>query len=259
LSMMTATELNDHLSALQVGPAEAAQLLGISPRTLRRWLDGEDVPGPAEAALRAWCTLAERHLPWKPDAISIFEDDQDQIARHRRHTEEIAAVLKRVEARGGARNPWTVDLAKCTATFGHFEIGFYTLQSGGFSLSSYRRKDMPPDPVRDMPDIEDAAYCIAAAFGRARTSSAALSAVAHYTRKNSSAFVSDGPRSLDRAEKARRQRMIETIAGKIDELAASASEGRARYGEFESLLEQLHAVGFFPPMQLISDVAHAMV
>src|SRR5580700_7118768 len=100
---MTAPELNKHLAALQVTPAEAAQLLGVSPRTVRRWLEGEDVPGPAEAALRAWRTLADRHLPWKPDSVSIFEDDQDQIARYRRHTEELGAVLKRVEARGGAR------------------------------------------------------------------------------------------------------------------------------------------------------------
>jgi hypothetical protein len=216
------------------------------------------VPGPAEAALRAWRILADRHLPWKPDAVSIFEDNQDQIARHRRHAEEMAAVLTRVEARGGARNPWTVDLAKCTATFGHFEVSFYKLQSGGFSLSSYRRKDMAPDLLRDMPDIEDASYCIAARFARACTSSAALSAVAAYTRENSSTFVINGPRSLDRAEKARRQKTIESIADKIDGLAAAA-EGHARYEEFESLLGQLHAVGFYPLMSLVSDVAHAMV
>jgi transcriptional regulator with XRE-family HTH domain len=270
--MMTATELNEHLAALQVTPAEAAQLLGVSPRTLRRWLEGEDVPGPAEAALRAWRTLADRHLPWKPDSVSIFEDDQDQITRHRRHTEELAAVLKRVEARGGARNPWTVDLEGCTATFGHFEVGFYKLQSGGFSLSTYRRKDQAPDLARDMPDIEDAAFCIARAFAKARTSPAALKAVADYTRKgaslkavadyarkHSTIFVVDGPNLLDRSEKARRQKTIESIAGKLDELAVAAAEGRAKYRDFESLLRELHAVGFYPEMSLISDVAHALV
>jgi transcriptional regulator with XRE-family HTH domain len=257
--MMNATELNGHLAALQISPAEAAQLLGVSPRTLRRWLEGEEVPGPAEAALRAWRTLAERHLPWKPDSASIFEDDQDQIARHQRHVEELAALLKRVETRGGARNPWTVDLEKCTATFGHFEMGFYKLQSGGFSLSTYRRKDERPNLTRDMMDIEDAAFCVAHAFAKARSSAAALKAIADYTRKHSSIFVVDGPDLLDRSERARRQKTIESIADKIDELAAAAAEGRAKYQEFESLLGQLHAVGFYPLMPLISDVAHAMV
>jgi transcriptional regulator with XRE-family HTH domain len=257
--MMNATELDENLTALKVTPAEAALLLGVSARTLRRWLEGEDVPGPAEAALRAWLTLAHRNLPWKPDSVSIFENDQDQIARHRQHTQEQATLIKRVETRGGSRNPWTVDLEKCTATFGHFEVGFYKLQSGGFSLSTYRRKDVPPDVRRDMTDIEDAAYCIAAAFAKARTSPAALKAVADYTRKHSSIFVVDGPNLLDRAEKTRRKKKIETVADRIDELAAAASEGRATYQEFESLLAELHAVGFYPEMSLISDVAHALV
>jgi len=257
--MMNARELNEHLAALQVSPAEAAQLLGVSPRTLRRWLEGEEVPGPAEAALRAWRTLSDRQLPWKPDSVSIFEDDQDQIARHRRHTEELAAVLKRVEARGGARNPWTVDLEKCTASFGHFEVGFYKLQSGGFSLSTYRRKDKRPDLARDMLDIEDAAFCVARAFAKARSSTAALKAVADYTRKHSSIFAVHGPNLLDRSEKARRQKTIESIADKIDGLADAASKGRVKYQDFESLLGGLHAVGFYPLMPLISDVAHSLV
>jgi hypothetical protein len=256
---MTANELNDHILALRVTPPEAALLLGVSHRTLRRWLEGEDVPGPAEAALRAWRTLADLHLPWKPDSVSIFEDDQDQIARHRRHTEELAALLKRVKARGGPKNPWTVDMSKYTATFGHFEVGFYKLQSGGFSLSTYRRKDEPPDLARDMAQIEDAAYCIATAFAKAPTCAAALKAVAAYTREHSSIFVVDGPGTLDRSEKARRQRTIESVADKIDALAAAASEGRARYHEFEALLGELHTAGFYPLMSLISDVAHAMV
>lgn len=95
------------------------------------------MPGPPEAALRARRTLADPHLPWKPDSISIFENDQDQITRHRQHTKEQAALIKRVEARGGAGNPWTGNLEKCSATFGHFEVGGYKLQSTGFSLSNY--------------------------------------------------------------------------------------------------------------------------
>jgi hypothetical protein len=68
-----------------------------------------------------------------------------------------------------------------------------------------------------------------------------------------------GPKLIERAEKARPQKTIESIADKIEELALAASEGRAKYQEFESQLGELHAAGFYPEMSLISDVAHAMV
>jgi hypothetical protein len=256
---MTAEELTTHLSILQVTQPEAAQLLGVSPRTLRRWLEGEDVPGPAEAALRAWRELAERHLPWKPDSVSIFENDQDQMQRHSRHMQELAAALKRVDARGGAKNPWTVDISRGAATFGPFEVGFYKLQSGNFSVSFYRRKDKEPDATRDMAFIEDAAYCIAKAFGKARDANAALKSVAKYTRDHSSLFARNGPKLLSQAETNRRRRAIEALAGKIDELAALVLEGDGKYDQFESILSELHEVGFFPEISLISEVARAMV
>jgi hypothetical protein len=257
--MMTAQEFSGHLSALRLPISEASQLLGVSDRTLRRWLEGEEIPGPAEAALRAWTQLNARNLPWKPDAISVFDDDQDQIERHRRHTQEMVALLHRVEARGGPKNPWTVDLSKNTATFGPFEVGLYRLQSGAFSLSNYRRADIAPDITRDMPFIEDAAYCISKAFGKARASGPALIAVAEYTRQHSSIFARSGPKLLSAAETNRRRREIEALADKIDAMAGPASEGRATYAQFEALLSDLHKNGFFPEISLISAVAHAMV
>lgn len=61
--MMSAQELQEHIQALGLTQTEAAQLLGISPRTVTRWCaEGEKVSGPAEAALRAWRRLDERHL-----------------------------------------------------------------------------------------------------------------------------------------------------------------------------------------------------
>ncbi len=80
---MTSLELTEHLSRLGLNQTEVAQLLGISARTVRRWVEGEEIPGPAEAALRAWRRLSERNLPWRPDSVSIVEDDQEQIFRHR--------------------------------------------------------------------------------------------------------------------------------------------------------------------------------
>src|SRR5271163_2042752 len=99
---MTAAELGDILTYLGIDHVEGAQLLGVAPRTMRRWLlEGEEIPGPAIVALRAWRAMHSRHLDWKPDAQTLFEDDQDQIARYRNHVVDTYAALKRVEMRGG--------------------------------------------------------------------------------------------------------------------------------------------------------------
>lgn len=161
---MTKEQFEQYLMRLGVTPAEAAQLLSVSARTVRRWQEGEELPGPAQQAIRAWVRLHERHLPWRPDSVSIAADDQDQIARHRAHTIDLAAVLDRVEARGGAKAPWIVDWDAGRATLSTMEVSFYKLQSGGFSLGTYRRTDSAPDTLRDMPMIEDAVYCIAKAL-----------------------------------------------------------------------------------------------
>jgi Homeodomain-like domain len=161
---VTKEQLDQYFLRLGLSPVEAAQLLGVSPRTVRRWQEGEEVPGPAEQAIRAWARLHERHLPWRPDSVSITQDDQDQIARHRSHTINLDAVLQRVEARGGAKAPWNVDWDSGRASLETMEVSFYKLQSGSFSLGPYRRTDSSPDVVRDREMIEDAIYCIAKAL-----------------------------------------------------------------------------------------------
>jgi hypothetical protein len=150
-------------------------------------------------------------------------------------------------------------MTKCLATFGPFEVGFYKLQNGGFSFSSYRRRDGSPDPVHDRPYLEDAAYSISMAFSKARAGQLALDAVALYVRKHSTIFVVDGPRRLPPAESKRRQQDIESIADKIAALAVAAGKGNASYLQFEELLDQLHTLGFFPTIELVSEVAKAMV
>ena len=168
------------------------------------------------------------------------------------------AVFKRVEDRDGPSHPWSVDLSRNSATFGPFEVGFYNLQSGSFSLSSYRRRDGSPDLARDLPFLEEAAYCIREAFEKARASVPTLNAVAQYTRQHSSAFVTDGPRRLTPDQRAGRQQKIEALADKLDELAVDAGNGKASYPDFETILHKLHALGFFPEISLISAVAKAM-
>jgi transcriptional regulator with XRE-family HTH domain len=160
---MTGAEFEQYLLRLNLTGIEAAQLLGVTPRTMQRWLDGEDreeIPGPAEQALRAWIKLHDLGIPWKPDSRSIERNDEQQIDAHRRHAVDVAALIAHVQARGGPRMPWNVDHSRCLATLGKIEVSFYKLLNGGFSLANYTRRDMAPDLGRDRELIEDAAYYI---------------------------------------------------------------------------------------------------
>jgi transcriptional regulator with XRE-family HTH domain len=255
---MTSREFAEYLSNLRLTLAEAAQLLGVSERSVRRWTEGESVPGPVEAALRAWRVLDNRRLPWKPDSVSVFYDDQDQIQRIRDHSELLDTLISTVEARGGPSNPWTVDLARQRATFGPAEVAFYKLQNGGFSPTTYRRLDRTPTED-DKIEIQDACYCIAQAFSRAREVNKALVDIANYTRVHAATFVREGAAALTDVEGGRRIATISRLSDELNVLAASALEGGALYAQFETILGALHRVGFFPDMSLVSSVAHSMV
>jgi hypothetical protein len=331
--MMSQNEFDQSLLRLGLSSDEAAQILSVTPRTIRRWQDDDEISGAAEQAIRAWIRLHDRHLPWRPDSISLLEDDQNQIALHRRHTIDLDAVLSRVEQRGGARLPWVVDWNQGKATLGPIELGFYKLQNGSFSLSTYRRTDGAPDVGRDTEIIEEAAYCIAQAlkkqnpnFGpvtlivydgpakgrvasqrsmvfpttgkaieyacehfnspgfhapiifagsstevlwnpddlrliceRCSTVPPALKAVAAYTRQHSAFFARTGPAMLSPTETAQHQQYIEGIADEIDQLAEKARQGLVSYREFDIFLGALHAAGFFPQGELVSNVARALV
>lgn len=167
--MMTTADLQFHFLQLGLTTDEAAQLLSVSPRTVQRWQHGiQEVPGPAEQALRAWMGLHERGLAWRPDEVSLTVGDAEQIAIARTHAVELDALLKRVEARSGPSSaPWTVDLERGRAILGSLEVSFYRLKNGGFAPQSYRRSDEHgTDLRRDWHLIEDAYACIARAFAK---------------------------------------------------------------------------------------------
>jgi transcriptional regulator with XRE-family HTH domain len=160
---MTAAEFEQYLLRLNLTGIEAAQLLGVTPRTMQRWLegvDGDEIPGPAEQALRAWIKLHDLGIPWKPDSRSINVNDEKSIRAHLQHAVEQAALIARVEARGGPRTVWVVDHSRGRAVSGKIEVAFYKLQNRGFSLANYTRRDIAPDLSRDKELIEDAAYYI---------------------------------------------------------------------------------------------------
>lgn len=259
---MPTMELLEHLNHLQLTQAEAAQLLDVSARTVRRWCDGEEVPGPAEAALRAWRKLAERHLAWRPDSASIVEDNPEGIAAHREHAMGLDAVLRRVEARGGPRLAWDVNIPESQATLGRAQVSFYKLQNGGFSLSVYSRRDgVSPDVRRDWSLIEDATFCIAKEFEKHGRRASALSAIAQDVRSKSHIFGNYGSKLLDPEAKRQRQQTIESLADQIDALAAAAREGHTTsYQQFAAIRSELSKAGFSPPDNaIVSELAKTYV
>src|ERR1700720_1904501 len=105
---MTKTELMAIADELGLTQSEAARLLSVDERTIRRWVeDPSRVPGPAEHALRAWVRLHRLGLAWKPDDLPIGEDDTEewarQIALYRQHAIRLATLLRKVDVSGGPK------------------------------------------------------------------------------------------------------------------------------------------------------------
>jgi transcriptional regulator with XRE-family HTH domain len=164
---MNAKGFRRYLERLGLTQTEAANLLSVDPRTVRRWAEEGDnaIPGPAEHALRAWAGLQREGVPWRPEDI----EDAQQVALHRQHAIELYELLMRVEARGGPRLPWKVDVDNGVATLGDaMRLSFYRLRNGGFSPAYYRRSDQTTDIERDRELIEDGFACIARAVAAQR-------------------------------------------------------------------------------------------
>ncbi len=94
---------------------------------------------------------------------------------------------------------------------------------------------------------------------RRKDAAAALRAVADYVHKHSSIFARDGARLWSPDQTARQQQLIEAVGAKINALAGPAEQGTATYDQFETLLGELHKLGFYPETPLVSAVARAFV
>jgi hypothetical protein len=87
----------------------------------------------------------------------------------------------------------------------------------------------------------------------------ALAALADYVRKNASFFVTNGPAMLTPIARANHEKHIASLADKVDALAGKAREGSADYQQFNAVLGELHAAGYFPDRDLVSAAAKALV
>src|SRR5258708_4002499 len=118
--MMSAQLFERSLQELGLPEGEAARLLSVTPRSIRRWCEGSiGVPGPVEQAIRAWQRLDEMGLVWRPDGIPIWEEDQTALFRS--HAVELAGLIRKVKERGGPAAPWEVDLPGRRARLGPLE------------------------------------------------------------------------------------------------------------------------------------------
>ena len=166
---MTNTEFNQYLTILGLKQSDAATLLRVTPRAVRRWQSGEQkIPGTVAELLMAWHQLHLAKIPWGADLESIWYGDDDQIRRHQEHDKTLAALLGRVEARGGPATPWRVNLKEHSATLGPIVVSFYKLLSGSFSLANYWRGDMTASPSRDRLLIEDAVAAFSSEVSKVR-------------------------------------------------------------------------------------------
>lgn len=89
------------LTTLALDVADAAQLICVNDRTLRRWLAGARPPSrPAEHAINAWLRLHLAGLPWRPIArreqMTAAELRQSLQALHL-HLIDLARVLRVTE------------------------------------------------------------------------------------------------------------------------------------------------------------------
>jgi hypothetical protein len=85
----------------------------------------------------------------------------------------------------------------------------------------------------------------------------ALKTAAEYVRRNSAYFVQNGPTSLDAKAVQERRAAISDVADNIDALAQSVTEGEGDYSEFDEILDDLRALGFWIDGTLVSAVARA--
>lgn len=166
---MTPDEARQALDDLGLSIDQAARLMRVTTRTMRRYFDGDSddretaavVPGAVEQALRAWLALHERGLPWRPDARPLEGFEPEQLARMNMLKQHVLACVWRVRDAGGPTLPWDIDADLGLARLGTLSLHFYVLPSGGFVPQSYSRQDKAPDLERDRPHLEDGIAAIA--------------------------------------------------------------------------------------------------
>ncbi len=86
----------------------------------------------------------------------------------------------------------------------------------------------------------------------------ALKELAQEVRRNSWAFVRQGPAMLSPSVTALRDQKIKELAKEIDRLGDKVPHRKVTYGEVKRVLDRLHELGFFPDQLLISNVARAI-
>jgi hypothetical protein len=83
----------------------------------------------------------------------------------------------------------------------------------------------------------------------------AMRAIAEYAKNNSSLLLRSGP-VASASEMLDRRTEIKDVVNELESMADRAD--KCSYQDFEVLLHRFHAVSFWPPNEMVSDVARAL-
>jgi hypothetical protein len=85
-----------------------------------------------------------------------------------------------------------------------------------------------------------------------------IAKIVGYVRENPAAFAR-GPRHPSAIRVEERTRDICAVAEELDRLAGESERRTVNYAEFETLLERLRKLAFYPTTRQVSDVSHAIM
>lgn len=96
---MPVTELESALNTLGVSQIDMSDELGVTPRTVRRWIKSGIPFSPAVVAIRFAVRLHRMHLPWRINSIPIGFGPSGAIVQ----MTDDQAVGRRLSLTGGLR------------------------------------------------------------------------------------------------------------------------------------------------------------
>lgn len=81
------------LDELGLTHVDAAKLLSVNVRTVRRWAKNPDkIPGATEKVVQAWLRLYRIGMSWRPDGLDVIGTDYSQIDEP--HAKEIRKLVQ---------------------------------------------------------------------------------------------------------------------------------------------------------------------
>lgn len=130
---MSAEELREYMDELGLNIDKTAEVLGVSPNTVGRWLNKiHPISNPVATVLRLCLRLKRNNLTWNPHVICLSDVPDLKI--------DVDAIITAL-IYSGSTFVWEVDREKGIARGGNtdlIEIGFRNLEDKRFYPITYR-------------------------------------------------------------------------------------------------------------------------